>query len=211
MTKAGLVLHRDDVSEAIRQINAIWQQGGLSTVVAIGDYVIRVFYGGDLDLALSFSPTKPKGLRELFERADELHVSVHALKESVRISVQYHALPRAIADGLTKTHHSALLPVEDVAAKLVYARRALEAHLSAERLEQVVRKEWKRHPGGRPRGPALLKVTARLVRACDAAEVARILKPAVLRRLTGEQIAAAKADLRLAREFVERIADALDR
>src|SRR5258706_12155272 len=130
MAKSGLVLERDDLDEVIAQINALWRKGVLNTVVALGDYLIKTFYGGDLELAQSHSPTKPARLTQLFDRADELQVSIHALKESVRIAAQYHEMPRAVADGISKSHHAALLPVADLTQKVRYAQEAIIGKLS---------------------------------------------------------------------------------
>ena len=115
LTRTTAITRGDDavVNEAVRHLNRLWREGLLGTVVAVGDYLIEKFYGGSLDEARSQRPNKASALRKLLARAEELPVSPHALKQAVRVAAQYHELPPALAEGLTKTQHELLLPVAD--------------------------------------------------------------------------------------------------
>src|SRR5688572_14106128 len=123
--RATLSKDESEVQAAIEHIQRIWRQGLLDAVVAVGDYLIRVAYSGDLALASSFRPTKPKLLEALYARSHQLPIKPHALKVAVRIAVQYHQLPRPLADGLSKSHHEALLPVPELKAKVQLAEFTL--------------------------------------------------------------------------------------
>jgi hypothetical protein len=76
-------------------------------------------------------------------------------------------------------------------------------------LRHEVRREKKPQPGGRPRGPELLKLTGRLVRAVRAADLAKLVKPAVLRQLDEKERERLMAELYTVRGALERIEDAL--
>jgi hypothetical protein len=209
MTRASLTVHVDVVDEAIREINAMWRQGGLNTIVAIGDYLIRIFYSGDLELAQSRSPTKEKRLSELFARVDELLISRHALQRAVPIALQYRALPRQLADGLSVEHHAALLPLPQIESKVALARRAVDDGWTSKELGREVRREKKPQPGGRPPGPELLKLSGRLVRTVRTADLAKLVKPSGVRQLDEKQRERLLADLYTVRAALERIEDAL--
>jgi hypothetical protein len=206
-----LTAHASVVDQAIREINAIWRQGGLSTVVAIGDYLIRAFFEGDLELAQSRRPTKEKALSELFSRVDELELSLHALRRAVPIALQYRALPRQVADHLSAAHHAELLPVPQLENKISLARIAIDEGLTSKELRREVRRVHKPQAGGRPRGPALLRLTGGLARAARAEELAKLLKPSALKQLDAHTVGVALAQVRAAREVLEKIEDALAR
>src|SRR6185369_16354574 len=56
------------VNEALRHIQAITRRAVLEGTVEIGDYLVATFFGGDLELASSNSPTKENALRQLLAR-----------------------------------------------------------------------------------------------------------------------------------------------
>ena len=105
----GKTTDDDLVDQTIVHLRRIWSEGLLKTVVAMGNYLIETFYGGSLVEAQSRSPRKPAALARLYERADDLPVSVHALKQCVRIAAQYHELPRQLA-GRSRDLWAAIAP-----------------------------------------------------------------------------------------------------
>ena len=213
LTRATVLPRGDDVvvDEAVRHLNRLWREGLLGTVVAVGDYLIEKFYGGSPEEARSQRPNKPSALRQLLERAEELPVSPHALKQAVRVAAQYHELPLALAEGLTKTQHELLLPVADPAAKRKLAQEAVESKLTSEALKGRVRRVHRPHKGGRPPKPAVRRRLGALLRALEAGNLDEDLAPASLKRLDAAEIRAGLAEAKRARELVERILDAIKR
>src|SRR5258706_229800 len=90
--RVAATLMRETADAAVRRIGEVWRQGLLATVVAVGDYLIKTFYEGDLDRAKQHAPARPGALARLLERADELPVGVHQLRQAIRVSVQYREL-----------------------------------------------------------------------------------------------------------------------
>jgi hypothetical protein len=209
MSRAPLTVHVDPVDQTIREINEIWRQGGLNTVVAIGDYLIRVFYGGDLELAQSHNPTKGKALAELYDRVDELYISLHALRRAVPIAVQYRSLPRQLADGLTAGHHVELLPLRQIEQKISLARRAVDGAMTTKELRKEVRREQKPRGGGRPKLPEVLVLTGRMARTAHRVDVARLVKASAIKELDEGQRGRVMQNLWAVRALIEKIEDAL--
>jgi hypothetical protein len=198
------------VEHAVGDIGRIWSGGLLSTVVALGDYLIEKFYGGSLDEACSRRPHKPAALARLMERASELPVSVHALKQSVRIASQHRALPRALADGLSKSQHEALLPVADPTRKMELAGEAVAQHLSSREIAQRANALRTRRGGGRPPSPPVVRRVGALVRLLDAPELDEELVPSALSELEPTQVEQLREQVRRARSVLARVDEALE-
>ena len=201
------------VEQAVADIQRIWSQGLLSTVVSLGDYLIEKFYGGDVDQARSRRPHKAAAFARLLERAEELPVSVHALKQSVRIAVQYHELPRALADRLSKTQHEVLLPVADPAQRLELATEAAAHELSSRQLAEKVSQLGKPNGGhsvGRPPSPPVVRRVGALVRVLATPGLDEELGPSALSALDPTQVEAVREQVRWARELLARLDDALE-
>jgi hypothetical protein len=126
------------VEEAVAHIRRLWSHGLLATVVALGDYLITTFYAGNLRDVRSRRAHKPAALARLLARADELPVTAHALKQSMRMAAQYHELPRSLAETLSKTQHEALLPVGDLREKVALAREAAAGGLTSRELAERI-------------------------------------------------------------------------
>src|SRR5262245_57526025 len=86
------------IDEAIANVSLMYHRGVVATVVAIGDYLLDTFFAGNVDLVASNNPTKSVAMLRFLERADETPLSAHALRRSIPLSIQYHALPKTTAD-----------------------------------------------------------------------------------------------------------------
>jgi hypothetical protein len=157
------------VEEALAHIRRIWSHGLLTTVVALGDYLIKTFYAGDLRDVRSRRAHKPAALARLLARADELPVTAHALKQSMRMAAQYHELPRSLAEALSKTQHEALLPVGDLREKVALAREAAAGGLTSRELADRIADRGERSRGGGRRAlPRVARRVGAVLRALDA-------------------------------------------
>ena len=191
------------VDGVVGQIRDLWRQGLLATVVAVGDCLIERFFDSSLELAASHAPVKESALRQLYKRVGELPIGLHQLRLAVRVAVQWHRMPRELADGLTTTQHEALLPLDDVTTKDRLAREAIAERLSAEQLQRRVRRIKPRHGGGRPRtSPAVLWVRAVGRAAVETGRAAALADPELARLPTGD-VKLLAADLRRARAEVD--------
>jgi hypothetical protein len=197
------------VDQAVVDIGRIWSGGLLATVVALGGYLIEKFYGSSVDEACSRRPHKPAALARLLERAGELPVSIHALKQSVRIAAQHRALPRALADRLSKSQHEALLPVADPTRKIELAGEALAQQLSSREITQRANALNKRRGGGRPPSPPVVRRVGALVRLLDAPELDAEIVPEVLSGLEPTQVEQLREQVRRARSVLARVEEAL--
>ena len=198
------------VDEAISEITRIWTTGLRETVLQVGAYMIRTFYGS-VEAARSLSPAKPSSLRALIERAAELPLSAHALKVAVAVTVQARSLPRPVARALSASQHEKLLVVRDAALRARLATEAVSERLTVRELEARVRQVQPPRAGGRkPRHP-LERGLAAAVRALAAQSIADGLSASGMRSLTREQARTLDIEARRARELLEQIADALAR
>lgn len=198
------------VDDAVVEITRIWNRGLRDTVVAVGEYLIRNFYGG-VKAARSQAPVKEASLKQLLDRADELPVSAHGLKMAVGVALFVRELPRPVAGALSASHIEALLPVRDPEVARRLAADAAGEKLTVAELADRVRRAQPPHPGGRARKHPLERGIDAVVRALSSQTVADGLTPAALRELDAEQLAALDIRLRRARELLEQIADPVAR
>ena len=199
------------VEDALHHIRDLARQAMLDVAVAIGDYIVKHFFGGDLDLARSNDPTKPVALRRLLERADEMDVSSTVIRRSVSLSVQYRQLPPAVRGALSMRQQLALLPVADTREKTRIAEEALAKNLSGDGIARLVRRGRGPLPTGRPPRPVLERAVRSALRALEAPEVDDALASRAIRALDARTRRELLARLRNARERIERIADAVQR
>jgi hypothetical protein len=175
----GLPVAREDkqlVEGAIAAINHLWKRGVLQTAVSVGDYLIDAFFDGNIGLALSHSPVKPNALRHLYQRVDELPVSLHQLRVAVRVAAQWRQLPEHVAEALSVSQHELLLLVDGVVDKERIAREAIQKRLTVRQLEQRVRGMQPKHAGGRPALPAVVKWIRAVARAAAQHEDGELLE-----------------------------------
>ena len=199
------------VDEAIVALRHLWTQGYLSTVVAVGDYLIAHFFDGSLELAGSFAPTKLSALSHLMARADELPISSTQLRVAVRIAAQYRELRPAVADALSVTHHGLLLLVGDGRTKEELAARAVEERLTKRQLEKLIRRVQPRHAGGRPATLPQVRWAQALERIVDAEQIGGAFDLAALAEVPDDELVRVEKTLREARVKLARLLDACAR
>ena len=147
------------LDQAVQDINRIYTQKGLETVLALGQYVLDTFFGG---AATAFQSRGGDHLtfRELAHRED-LHVSYATLWRAVGVVEQYARLPEPVARALPPTHHTLLLPLKDDQKKTELARKAVDRGWSKAELEREVKKAKGRSKVGRPTLPRFVKTLHR--------------------------------------------------
>jgi hypothetical protein len=200
------------VEEALAHIRRIWSHGLLATVVALGDYLIETFYAGDLRDVRSRRAHKPAALARLLARADELPVTAHALKQSMRMAAQYHELPRSLAETLSKTQHEALLPVGDLREKVALAREAAAGRLTSRELADRIADRGERSRGGGRRAlPRVARRVGAVLRALDAPGFEDDLRAEALAGLPAAELERMREreQVRGARERLDRVREAL--
>ena len=165
--------------------------GYLSAARAVGQLLLRTFYGGDL-AAYRRMGTEHASLQAL-ARHDDLRVPAAALWDGLRLVEQLDVLPDDLEEVLTISHHRALFRVRDTRAKVRLARAVAREALRVEDLRERVTAVVGADPRGRgrKRQPRLAKtakavhavtqvyedapVTAADVRALDARQLDRTL------------------------------------
>ncbi len=186
------------VDQAVKNINAIHAAKGLETARAIGEYLLKAFFGGSLE---TFAATGKKNLsfRALAERED-LNVGHSSLWYSVAVLDQLRMLPKDIGDSLPLSHHRLLLPVKDTEAKVALAKKAVESGMSKAAFADVVRpvraSEIDVTKTGRPALPSWAKGVGNIRKAVEAALEDEITE--------GDIMAAGMTKLKDRRDEVER-------
>ncbi len=151
------VVDSELVNEAVEHINALHRAKALELVVAMGDYILDVFFCDDssrLKLAKANA-----SWRALCKRPD-LNVSHSQLWYSAAIVGQLRTLPDAVGKALPVSHHRRLIAVRDDSVKSRLATRAATEGMSVKELEAAIAAERSnggvRRPGRQPI-PAHLK------------------------------------------------------
>lgn len=123
----------------------------------IGEYLIEVFFQGDISQACSHNPHKDQSLRRLSER-DDAPFSLSALRTFLQVAQNFRLLPREQAARLPPSHHALLYRVADPDERAALARTCAENQTSAGRLRELVKGRGRRRPGaGRKPDPATVR------------------------------------------------------
>ena len=155
------------VDSAVEEINRLHSAKGLELARAMGEYLVKTFFGGDLD---NFGVEKSHASWRALANREDLQVSHSTLWFSVAILAQLRQLPEDVGTALSVSHHRLLVPVRDPKAKERVARKAVEQGLTVSQFEAEVakvRKTEKRSKGGRPAIPPHLKALRRLPRLLE--------------------------------------------
>jgi len=163
------------LDEAVRDLNGIQLKKKLELVVAVGNYVLRVFFAGQFE-AFRQRRKKHVTFRQLGRHVD-LRMSATVLYNAVAVTEQLDQLPEELGKALGFSKHKALLPVTDLQCKLELAQLAVEEGLTVRRLRHVVSQVdevLKRRRGGRPTLPDGVKEVRRLRTASAAVGDVRI-------------------------------------
>lgn len=184
--------YREDeefVRGAVQDINAMFTRKGLETAVAIGEYVLEHFFGGDPERF------RERGRSHLSFRAlanrDDLMVSHTFLWRSVALVDQLRQLPQDVAYQLSVSHHHALFPLKDREEKVRLATAAADQGWTKRELEAEVKEARLRTHGpskaGRPALPAVVKGVKRLTEAVELVE-SEAVSVDQLRRLSNDDL-----------------------
>lgn len=205
----------DLVDNAVREINRLYIGKGIEAARGIGEYVLKVFFGGRSE-NFRHRGRSHVSFRKLVERPD-LRISHAALWKCVAIVDQLKSLPGEVAGALPVSHHVLLLPVRDEKSKLALARKAIRENLTRTALEAEVRRETEPPEGrprrGRPPDPAVVRLLSALARLAKQSTAQELLDGAVdglsSERLA-ELVAGAARDLEQFRILVRRLSARLD-
>ncbi len=152
----------DSVDRAVREINRIYATKTLETYLALGRFVLEVFYEGSFERFHS----KERGGRSVNALAgrEDLMVSPSTLWKAVAVLEQHGSLPGDVRDSLSASHHTALLGVKDEEKKVELARTAVGEGLTTRDLTDEVRRSVgpRRRGPGRPAVPGVVRALGQL-------------------------------------------------
>ncbi len=192
-----------DVEAAVAAINAIYVVGALDTALAIGDYVLKVYLGGDA--AQLAQGEQAPSLRKLAEHPG-LGFPATTLWYALAVYRQYPLLPELARRNLTYTHQRLLLPVTSRQAKVRLATEAVRQKWPTRTLWDAVDRWLVSHGlppiGGYPPHPALVackRAASATLRTARALEHGPRPAPDELREIDRQATLIAKRLARLRR------------
>lgn len=154
----------DLVERAVRELHGLVVGGQIDLVVAVGEYLLKRFYGGSVDEARALRPRKAASLRRLAERAEEFGMTATGVRTAVPMALQVRAIGVGLARRLPMTHHLEILPLKDPAEKRLLAEAAVASAWTVRDLRRERGRLQEPHPGGRPPEPALRIAVGRAAR-----------------------------------------------
>lgn len=132
----GTELSVRELDAAVAEVNRIWLAKGLEAAKAVGVYLLRVFYDGNLS-AWREGGDAP-GVRALAEHP-QLRMDRNQVWNSLRLVDQLDELGHDLGGRLTMTAHRALFRLEDGRAKRALATEAAEEGWTVARITERVR------------------------------------------------------------------------
>ncbi len=193
------------LDEAVDFINRTTILSGLNLAREVGRYVLDHFFDGDYQSFSDPSRIKEQSFRALLAREDLL-LGQTTLYNLVRVSNQLEILPPDVTDGLSFTHHRALLPLPDPKRKEELARRALKEGWTSNDLTAEVSKLLPKSHRGRKPSPAFVKTIGRIEKASSRVER---IDAEEIRRLGPEKTEALAAQLEASLTRLEALKEAL--
>ncbi|MDD5305915.1 MAG: hypothetical protein PHU25_01205 [Deltaproteobacteria bacterium] len=196
------------LNTAVGEINRLYAAKSVETACAVGEYILKTFFKGDMDNFNEWG-NKHETFGELLSMAQgedsPLHISSSGLWYSVRILEQVKALPQEIAMALPGTHHRMLVPVKDEKKKLQLAKMAVSKGLTSRAFQEEVRavREGEMREGnspGRPPLPVWAKALKKSVKA---------IKDLTVQGVTKDSFGNYSADD--ANELLSEVNDAIDK
>ena len=119
-----------------------------SSIIEIGEYLLKNFFGGDIQKAHDRAPRKGISLRKLADHQD-INISFAGLSNAVNLAVQEKELGTVqTSEQLTASHKVLLLKVGDVKEKKGYISRIAKDKLSVRQLEAILIKDGYVKPRG---------------------------------------------------------------
>jgi hypothetical protein len=168
----------------------------------VGAAVIDDYFGGDVELARSNKPTKPKSFARLVKlAAKETEWTVADFRRAVTAERVARSLPRAIADALLPSYLVRLSSIDDPAVRVEVAKKIASGEVRGRAAEELVAKKSGGNPqGGRKRVAGPVRVIGDVERVMAAAEgflaagVALAMAAALLMEASDPLVAAASVD-----------------
>lgn len=131
-----ITVDNDKIEEAVKFVNKHADSPSRS-MLAIGDYLLKLFYNDDVSLFNMKSPRKNVSLRKLAEHS-ELNVSFMTLSNSMRLAVQDRLFTDSRYEFLSATHKVLLLGLPDDETRVKYADIAVEKQLTVRRFKDLL-------------------------------------------------------------------------
>lgn len=201
------------VAEAAEFIRKSFEEAYRGSLVTVGEYVLKNFFGGDAKLARSQDPNKNASFRALTEKCGtaQLPISKTWLNNAVGLVLMTKELPEEAKSfrQLPHTHQVVLLPLKDPAKVEKLAEKAVEKELTVRELKAEVATErvavaaaGEGAKRGRPALPTLLKSIEQAQKALTF-EGRRQPTKALIEELEADQ---AEDVLGIAEDLAERLA-----
>jgi hypothetical protein len=151
----------------VRFINSRRNLRGLDAVREVGSYVLTHFFADDFKRFSRRAKSKPVSFRLLLARQD-LAIKPATIRALVRVHKQLDELPSELAEGLSLSHHRALLPLPTSDLKVTLGQAAMAGCWTRDRLEQEVRKRLCSERSGRKPVHAVVRLAPKLRRLASA-------------------------------------------
>ena len=124
------------VERVAGEIREIYVRKGLEAAVAVGEHVLKTFYGGRLG-AWREVGTRHVSVTALAKRAD-LGMSASTLWSCLRVLEQLEELPDELGTQLSLSHHQSLFSLPDKRTRSAFARRAVSGRWGSKVLRAKV-------------------------------------------------------------------------
>jgi hypothetical protein len=145
------------IDSVVQHLNRLHMAKSLETAKAIGEFMLEVFYDGDINAVRNQEHAGHVSLRKL-ARHPGLEVSYGFIAQAVGLVEHLKLLPKHLADQLNFSQHRALVPLRIAAVKVVLAQRAIDQRLTATQLREEVQKiapdDGSKPKGRPPKSPA---------------------------------------------------------
>lgn len=138
----------------------------------VGAAIIEDYFGGDLELASSNDPLKPKSFTKLSDIiGDETTWTADDLRNAVKVEVVAGTLPSTLANRIAPTYLAHLHTVDDPAKRIELATDLASGTLRGRAAREAITRASGANPrGGRPPLPGPQRVVGTLERMLDRAE-----------------------------------------
>lgn len=160
MTNAPRLVLATSLDAAVDELNRIAVRKGLETARAVADFVLGLYYGGNLRAYKERSHPGHASLQELSSHP-RLQLSGSFIAQSIAVIEQLHLMPPEVGEALSFSHHRELLVLADEEERVELAREAIREGLSRDqlkaRVDRIVAASTSNRRG-RPRKPAFAQI-----------------------------------------------------
>jgi len=184
-----------------------------SAVRAIGEHVIDRYFDGDIDLALSKNPTKPKSYAMLARRAKgETNWSQTDFRRAVKIAIAYRSLATSMRDRISPWLLERLASIDDQTIRREIAARIAKEGLRGDAAENVIAQAGAtERRGGRPAVAGAVRFARTVHRLIEQADDRRDFAHRALGALAPKARRTLAAQLRAVAARLTKLAQALAR